>query len=61
MPETATLGAEFAQALAAKDFDRIRDLLHPEVDFKGLTPRRNWEASDPAAVISGGAPASGPG
>ena len=53
MPETATLGAEFAQALAAKDFDRIRDLLHPEVDFKGLTPRRNWEASDPAAVISG--------
>jgi hypothetical protein len=51
--ETATLGAAFAQALAAKDFDRIRDLLHPEIEFRALTPKRFWEASDPAAVISG--------
>lgn len=57
MPETvkvdrsASLGAAFAEALAAKDFDRIRDLLHPEVDFRGLTPRRDWQASDPEAVI----------
>jgi hypothetical protein len=57
MPETArveasaSLGAAFADALAAKDFDRIRDLLHPEVDFRGLTPRRDWEASDAETVI----------
>ncbi|HEX5899327.1 MAG TPA: hypothetical protein VFY32_08000 [Solirubrobacteraceae bacterium] len=53
MPQTATLGAEFARALAAKDFDRVSDLLHPEIDFRALTPRRTWEASDPDAVISG--------
>jgi hypothetical protein len=53
MPQTATLGAEFAHALAVKDFDRVLDLLHPEIDFRGLTPRRNWEANDPDAVISG--------
>ncbi|HEX3736757.1 MAG TPA: hypothetical protein VHV53_04375 [Solirubrobacterales bacterium] len=59
MPETArvepsaSLGASFATALAAKDFDRIRKLLHPEIDFRGLTPRRAWEASDPDALIDG--------
>jgi hypothetical protein len=58
VPETAkvdvsaSLGASFAAALAAKDFERIRDLLHPEVDFRGLTPSRNWEAGDPETVIS---------
>jgi hypothetical protein len=50
-PRSASLGASFAEALAAKDFDRIRDLLHPEVDFRGVTPRRNWEASDPEEMI----------
>jgi hypothetical protein len=35
METTTTLGADFARALAAKDFDRIRDLVHPEVDFRG--------------------------
>ncbi len=53
MPEPTTLGTEFARALAVKDFSQILDLLHPEIDFRGLTPKRNWEASDPAAVISG--------
>jgi hypothetical protein len=48
---SASLGGAYAAALAAKDFERIRDLLHPEVDFRGLTPRKNWEASDPEAVI----------
>lgn len=57
MPETvkvdspASLGAAFADALAVKDFDRIRGLLHPEIDFRGLTPRRDWEASDPDTLI----------
>ncbi len=57
MPETvkversASLGAAFATALAAKDFGAIRAMLHPEIDFRGLTPSRDWEASDPDAVI----------
>jgi hypothetical protein len=53
MLETATLGAEFARALAIKDYGRVVDLLHPEVDFRALTPNRIWEASDADAVISG--------
>jgi hypothetical protein len=50
-PQTSTLGAEFARAFAGKDSARMRELLHPEVDFKGLTPSRSWEASGPDAVI----------
>ena len=44
-------GPSFATALAAKDFDRIGELLHPQVDFRGLTPSRDWEASDAETVI----------
>jgi hypothetical protein len=57
VPETAkvetsaSLGAAFATALAAKDFDAIRAMLHPEVDFRGLTPSRVWEASGPDEVV----------
>jgi hypothetical protein len=52
MQETATLGTEFVQALAAKDERRIRELIHPEIDFRGLTPSRFWEAGDADTVIS---------
>ena len=48
----ATLGADFAHALAAKDSGRLRELLHPEIDFRGLTPSSDWQADDPAAVLS---------
>jgi hypothetical protein len=48
---TTTLGQAFADALSRKDFDAIAELLHPEIDFRGLTPRRMWEASSPRAVI----------
>lgn len=48
-----TLGEEFAKALAAKDFDRIATLLHPQVDFRGMTPGRSWEASSPQQVVDG--------
>jgi hypothetical protein len=51
MEETTTLGAEFAHALAAKDTVRLRAVLHPEVDFRGMTPRRSWEAGDPDTVL----------
>jgi hypothetical protein len=50
---TSTLGTSFAEALAKKDFDAVTKLLHPEVDFRGLTPRRNWEAGNPADVVQG--------
>jgi hypothetical protein len=46
-----TLGTSFAQAFAAKDCDRIRELVHPEIDFRGLTPSRNWEAGDADSLV----------
>jgi hypothetical protein len=49
--QVATLGGEFARAVAAKDSGRLRELLHPEVDFRGLTPNYNWEANGPDAVL----------
>ena len=45
------LGRMFAEALAAKDFERIAELLDPEVDFQGLTPRRTWQAVGPAQTV----------
>jgi hypothetical protein len=47
-----TLGDQFASALAAKDSTRMLDLMHPEIDFRGMTPSRSWEAGDPEAVLS---------
>ena len=52
MTETTTAGTEFAEALAQKDYARIKALLDPAIDFRGLTPNRLWEASDPDDVIS---------
>lgn len=52
MHQTTTLGAEFAHALAAKDSARLLELMHPEIDFRGLTPSRSWDADDRDAVIS---------
>jgi len=53
MQEPTTLGAQFAHALAAKEFDQILNLMHPDIDFRALTPNRSWKAGEPAAVISG--------
>jgi hypothetical protein len=47
----ATIGTDFARAFAAKDAGRIRDLVDPNVDFRGLTPSRSWEASDADALV----------
>ena len=47
------LGHAFAEALVRKDFDRIEALLHPEVEFRALTPGRFWELDGPQAVIDG--------
>lgn len=45
------LGRAFAEALGRKDFDHELTLLHPEVEFRGLTPGRTWEASGGQAVV----------
>ncbi len=45
------LSTAFAQAVAAKDADRLAGLLAPEIDFRGMTPNRNWEASDADTVV----------
>lgn len=37
------LGAAFAHAIAGRDFAKLAELLHPEVQFRALTPRRCWE------------------
>src|SRR4051794_23824156 len=52
MSEPSTLGTQFATALAAKDFARLRALMHPDIDFGGLTPSRQWQAGDAETVIS---------
>jgi hypothetical protein len=48
-----TLGTEFAHALAAKDFDRVRALLDDGVEFRGMTPSRMWEPAGADEVITG--------
>jgi hypothetical protein len=52
MTSTASaLGPRFVQALATKDSEALRAVLHPDVDFRGLTPNRFWEAHDRDAVL----------
>jgi hypothetical protein len=46
-----SLGIDFARAFAEKDAGRIRELVHPEIDFRGLTPNRQWEAGDADALV----------
>jgi len=47
----SALGPRFAHALATKDSVALRAVLHPDVDFRGLTPNRFWEAHDRDAVL----------
>ena len=49
--EAGSLGARFVEALAAKDHARLVSLLHPEVEFGGITPGRCWEASTATQVL----------
>jgi hypothetical protein len=48
---TSTLGSAFAEALTAKDFERVAELLDPAVDFRAVTPNRVWEATDSQHVV----------
>lgn len=46
------LGVRFARAVAAKDHETVLELLDPQLDFRGMTPGRLWEAERPADVIA---------
>jgi hypothetical protein len=48
---SASVGRRFAEALGRKDFGSIGAQLNPAIDFRALTPGRQWEASDAAGVI----------
>jgi hypothetical protein len=48
---TESLGESFAHAVARKDHARVLELLHPDVDFRAMTPSRFWEAEQPGDVI----------
>ena len=38
-------GERFAHAIAEKDRNAILQALSPQLDFKGVTPRKTWEAA----------------
>ena len=50
MPVTDA-GARYVDALAAKDTDALRRLFTADVEFRGMTPSRFWEAHSPDDVI----------
>jgi SnoaL-like protein len=45
------IGTRFVEALAARDAAALAELLHPEIDFRAVTPGRAWEAQDSDAVM----------
>lgn len=44
------LGARFV-AVSDRDADRLGALFADDIDFRGLTPNRSWEAGDRAEVV----------
>ncbi len=46
-----SIGTDFARALAKKDADALRALLHPQIEFRALTPKRAWQADGPDDVL----------
>jgi hypothetical protein len=48
--EPASVTGGFVDAILLRDFSRARSLLHPEIDFRAMTPKRVWEADGPGGV-----------
>lgn len=46
-----SLGRQFVEAVVARDLDTLARLVADDVDFRGVTPGRFWEASTPADVV----------
>ncbi len=49
--QDADLGQAFAEALARKDVAGLAAVLDPQIDFRGMTPSRSWEATGADAVL----------
>ncbi len=49
--QDADLGRAFAEAVARRNVADLAALLDPEIDFRGLTPNRSWEATGADAVL----------
>jgi hypothetical protein len=45
------IGKRFAEAIAAKDSGALLEVLDPDVDFRGLTPGRFWEATSATMLV----------
>ena len=48
---TESLGRQLVDAIAARDNDALAALMTSDVDFRGLTPGRFWDASRPDEVV----------
>jgi hypothetical protein len=48
----AEVGEGFVEAMAAKDYDRVTELVAPGVDFRAITPNRFWQVSSGEALVS---------
>ena len=51
------IGRDFAQALAARDPERLTEVLAADVDFRALTPNRAWQTSTAEEFVTGVLPA----
>jgi hypothetical protein len=45
------IGVRFARALAEKDVPELLAILHPEIDFRGLTPGDTWETTSADVLV----------
>jgi hypothetical protein len=52
MSDPKTLGVAFAEAFAAKEVLQMARLMHPDIDFQGLTPKQTWTAKGTDQVVS---------
>jgi hypothetical protein len=44
------VASALVEAIVVRDFARVVALLHPEIDFRAMTPTRVWEADGPSGV-----------
>jgi ketosteroid isomerase-like protein len=47
---SASVTADLVDAIVARDLPRAQALMHPNVDFRAMTPKRMWEAEGPGGV-----------
>ncbi|MET0997506.1 MAG: hypothetical protein ABWX73_02220 [Marmoricola sp.] len=50
-PVERSLGEQLVRAIAAKDAGRLRSLFSTPVTFRGITPRRFWDAETAVEVV----------